>query len=202
MGRPGSSRSRWNSINRMRCQPEVCSCMFETSLYKARNKALRQYIPMVLSLAAFLADWEDSRVSVWNVTHSFIIRNSVAFLAPLTLRPLNENHLRMDHVWENCGNDSHSREGRNEELRLGANFGYPAHSHPCHTLLYLSSHRRFCSCGGQCLEKKIIRNRAFGEGTFNNGLFVFLCLFHIIYYNPSMGKILSDEAKDSFSFKV
>lgn len=151
MGRPGSSRSRWNSINRMRCQPEVCSCMFETSLYKARNKALRQYIPMVLSLAAFLADWEDSRVSVWNVTHSFIIRNSVAFLAPLTLRPLNENHLRMDHVWENCGNDNHSREGRNEELRLGANFGYPAHSHPCHTLLYLSSHRRFCSCGGQCL---------------------------------------------------
>lgn len=151
MGGPGSSRSRWNSINRMRYQPAVCSCMFETSLYKARNKVLRQYIPVVLSLAAFLADWEDSRVSVWNVTHSFIIRISVAFLAPLTFRPLNENHLRMGHVWEKCGNDSHSREGRNEELRLGTNFSYPAHAHPCHTPLYLSSHRRFCSCCRQCL---------------------------------------------------
>lgn len=51
-------------INRMRYQPVVRSYMFETSLYKARNKVLRQYIPMVLSLAAFLADREDSRVSV------------------------------------------------------------------------------------------------------------------------------------------
>lgn len=78
---------------------QVRSCMFETSLYKARNRVLRQYINTVLLLAAFLAEWEDSRVTVRNVTHSFVIRISVAFPAQLTSRPLNGDHLRMDHVW-------------------------------------------------------------------------------------------------------
>lgn len=33
---------------------------------------------------------------------------------------------------EKCGNDSHSKDGRNEELRLETNFSYPARAHPCH----------------------------------------------------------------------
>lgn len=31
---------------------------------------------------------------------------------------------------KNVDNDSHSREGRNEDLRLETNFSYPAHAHP------------------------------------------------------------------------
>lgn len=31
---------------------------------------------------------------------------------------------------ENVGNDSHSREGRKEDLRLETNFSHPAHARP------------------------------------------------------------------------
>lgn len=73
--------------------------MFETSLYKA-NKGLASIHTLVLSLAAFWQTEKIQSICLKCYTFIHIIRNSGAFSAVDISRPLNENHLRMDHVWE------------------------------------------------------------------------------------------------------